>query len=147
MKSYTVKQDVENYTNILNGVKPFIVIEDFEPYEEGDVIHLREYGEDDYTGRQSLYVVTYAEEAPDGHIVMSIKPWSPCNWKVKGIGSYYAIDKKDRLLAKVFQTGELPNDKWKVEVLNEHIETLKDPHKAKLIAELSLFGKGMYDHE
>ena len=147
MKSHTLKSVTTHFENLLNGNKPFDIRRDDRGYEEGDVLHLREYDGDDYTGRQSLYVVTYAEETTDGYVVMAVKPWAPCSWKLRSVGSYYAIDSEDRLLARVYQVGEAPEDRWRVEVLNKHIDTLRNPHEAKLVGELELFEKGMYDHE
>ena len=71
--------------------------------------------------------------------VMAISEHKPCNWKMKGYGSYFAIDSKDRMLARIWQVGEPPEDKWRCETFGKHIDTFNSPNEAKLAAELEVF--------
>ena len=155
MRAHKMKCWPQFFEDIISGKKTFEVRDDDRGYQEGDVLHLREYEPEDeagYTGRERLYVVTYMTLIRcHGHVhnkaVMAITEHKPCNWKRKGIGSYFAIDKKDRMLARIWQVGEVPDDKWRAEVYGKHIDTFDEPHQAKLAAELEVFKKDNYDVE
>ncbi len=72
------------YNAILSGEKKFEVRNDDRHFEVGDSIKLNEYDEDTYTGRSSLYNITYKLDGgrygiEKGYCVLSISPYEEIN--------------------------------------------------------------------
>ena len=67
----------EYFEAVVRGIKTFEVRKDDRPYKPGDVLVLREYDAQKYTGRTCgadvLYVLR-GEYCRDGYCIMSIKP-------------------------------------------------------------------------
>ena len=78
MKIHEVRIRPEYYEPVVNGKKTFEIRYNDRDYQEGDSLLLREWDESGYSGRESLYDITYILEdftaIKQGYVVMSIKP-------------------------------------------------------------------------
>lgn len=77
LTQHDLKIRPEYYTAITWGIKKFEIRYNDRNFKEGDILHLREWCENGYTGREVNAVVTYVladnEFVKEGYVVMSIK--------------------------------------------------------------------------
>lgn len=73
----------EYFRAVVSGEKTFEVRFNDRNFKKGDILHLKEWTPDGYTGRRIDADVTYVLDSPDyckeGYVIMSIKPFSVIN--------------------------------------------------------------------
>ena len=70
-KVWEVKIPIEEFLDILSGLKTFLVVEN--PYSVGNILYLREITEDElFTGRYIYTEITYIETLHN-HYILSLK--------------------------------------------------------------------------
>jgi len=80
MSEHWLKITPEYFTKAKSGEKPFEVRKDDKtpPYAVSDILHLQEYTNGEYTGRETTVIVTYVlrdtRYCPDGFCILGIKP-------------------------------------------------------------------------
>ena len=77
MRIHELKTDSQYFEEQLQGNKNFEVRLNDRNFQNGDVLVLSEYKDNEYTGRQSYVQVTYILDSPnyckDGYVIMSTK--------------------------------------------------------------------------
>jgi len=78
MRIHEVKIRPEYYEPVISGKKTFEVRYNDRDYQAGDALLLREWDESGYSGRESLFDITYLlkdfSAMKQGYVVMSIVP-------------------------------------------------------------------------
>lgn len=76
MKAHKLKLHVKNFDDVLNDVKKFEVRKNDRGFSLGDILILREWDGEKYTGREILAIVTYIidleEIGLEGWVAMGI---------------------------------------------------------------------------
>lgn len=80
MKLHELKILPQYYEKVLNGEKRFEIRKDDRNFKIGDIIRLCEYDGKEFTGRDSLYNITYKLNGGEyglekGYCILSIKPY------------------------------------------------------------------------
>lgn len=78
MKVHKVKIRPEYYEPVISGKKTFEVRYNDRDYQVGDALLLREWDESGYSGRESLFDITYMlkdyDAIKEGYVILSIMP-------------------------------------------------------------------------
>ncbi len=85
MKLHELKILPQYYNKVLSGEKRFEIRKDDRYFKVGDIIRLCEYDGKEFTGRDSLYDITYKLDGGEyglekGYCILSIKPYKSEMW-------------------------------------------------------------------
>lgn len=81
LKQHDLKILPEYYEKVLSREKRFEIRKDDRNFKVSDILNLREYDGENFTGRSSLYIVTYkldggAYGLENGYCILSISPYN-----------------------------------------------------------------------